>query len=108
MAERRRKKAKYRKVAFKLSERQKKSLEAYCVAADLTLIKCIKKSIKDITEGDYHRSMPLMQINSKQIDLEDLIRELDGNKQLEEQEEVVEEKTIDDGQLSFMNELFGE
>lgn len=40
-----RKKIKYRKVAFKLSAKQKKSLDNYCNARNTTPNKLIKKSI---------------------------------------------------------------
>ncbi len=53
----RRKKPKYRKVTFKLSSRQKKSLLNYCEARRTTPVKLIKKMIRPYIEN-YTREVP--------------------------------------------------
>jgi hypothetical protein len=53
----RKKKIKYKKIVFKLSAKQKKSLENYCKARKTTPNKLIKKSISRYING-FDKSVP--------------------------------------------------
>lgn len=70
-----RKKTKYRKITFKLTDKQRRSLEAYCRAIDTTPVKYIKESIRHATNGQppngYNQS-----VSPRQLDLEEVIREI--------------------------------
>lgn len=75
-----RKKTKYRKITFKLTDRQRKSLEAYCRAIDTTPVKFIKESIRHATDGgspDTYES----SVSDRQLDLEEVIREISEEEQ---------------------------
>lgn len=64
-------KIKYKKITFKLSARQKKSLENYCEARQTTPNKLIKKAIKRFING-FDTSVPEDYYKSeKQLDLFD-------------------------------------
>ncbi len=65
----RRKKIKYKKLVFKLSAKQKKSLENYCKARKTTPTKLIKKSINRYING-FDKSVPDEYFKSeRQLDL---------------------------------------
>lgn len=67
---------KFKPVTFKLSVRQKRSLEAYCKRHDTTINKFIKSAIgQALQDGRKHHSVK-PKIHKGQIDLEDLIDEL--------------------------------
>ncbi len=71
----RKKKVKYKKVVFKLSAKQKKSLENYCKARKTTPNKLIKKSISRYING-FDKSVPEEYYRTeRQLDL----FEEDGN-----------------------------
>ncbi|MCF8307583.1 MAG: hypothetical protein K9I68_01095 [Bacteroidales bacterium] len=73
-----RKKTKYRKITFKLTDRQRKSLEAYCRAINTTPVMFIKDSIRHALNGQHPPDQGKNQsgISSKQIDLEELIQQI--------------------------------
>jgi len=65
----RKKKIKYKKIVFKLSANQKKSLENYCKARKTTPNKLIKKSISRYING-FDKSVPDEYFKSeRQLDL---------------------------------------
>jgi hypothetical protein len=65
----RKKKIKYKKIVFKLSAKQKKSLENYCKARKTTPNKLIKKSISRYING-FDKSVPDEYFKSeRQLDL---------------------------------------
>jgi hypothetical protein len=65
----RKKKIKYKKIVFKLSAKQKKSLENYCKARKTTPNKLIKKSISRYING-FDKSVPDEYFRSeRQLDL---------------------------------------
>jgi len=65
----RKKKTKYKKIVFKLSAKQKKSLENYCKARKTTPNKLIKKSISRYING-FDNSVPDEYFKSeRQLDL---------------------------------------
>lgn len=66
-----RKKVRYRKITFKLTTKQKKSLENYCNARKTTPTKLIKKSIKRYING-FDKSVPgELYVTENQLDLFD-------------------------------------
>lgn len=73
-----RKKTKYRKITFKLTDRQRKSLEAYCRAINTTPVMFIKNSIRHALNGEQppESEKNPSGISSKQIDLEELIQQI--------------------------------
>lgn len=76
-------KTKYRKITFKLTDRQKKSLEAYCREVDTTPVKFIKESIRYALNGNPPDLSKRQKSNksSKQIDLEELIKQISEEEQ---------------------------
>ena len=65
----RKKKIKYKKIVFKLSAKQKKSLENYCKARKTTPNKLIKKSISRYING-FDKSVPEeYYVTENQLDL---------------------------------------
>ena len=65
----RKKKTKYKKIVFKLSAKQKKSLENYCKARKTTPNKLIKKSISRYING-FDKSVPEeYYVTENQLDL---------------------------------------
>jgi hypothetical protein len=70
---RKKKKIKYKPITFKLSDRQKKSLEAYCRRNNTTINKYIKNSIKEALKDGRKPSSSIPQVSKGQMDLEDLI-----------------------------------
>nr|NQU93122.1 hypothetical protein [Bacteroidota bacterium] len=58
----------FREISFKLSERQKKSLERYCKARKTTPIKLIKKSIQNYLNLQFVDKTP-DYITPNQLDL---------------------------------------
>ncbi|MCD4744891.1 MAG: hypothetical protein K8R58_01165 [Bacteroidales bacterium] len=65
------KKVRYRIISFKLSQKQKKSLDNYCKARKTTPTKLIKRSIKNFIEK-FDKEVPQeYYITEKQLDLFD-------------------------------------
>lgn len=77
------KKTKYRKITFKLTDRQKKSLEAYCREMGITPVKFIKASIKPALNGNPPDATlkRRKKLTAKQIDLEELIQQISEEEQ---------------------------
>ena len=63
-----RKPLKFKPVVFKLTVRQKKSLEVHCRERNLTMIKLIKKSINDFLTLPMHDHVEY-QVSPNQLDL---------------------------------------
>ncbi|MCK9291342.1 MAG: hypothetical protein WCR58_03845 [Bacteroidales bacterium] len=64
-----RKVTKFRKIEFKLSQNQYRSLMNYCKARKITPIKLIKKSISRFTSGYELHVPPQYFISEKQLEL---------------------------------------
>ena len=77
------KKTKYRKISFKLTDRQKKSLDAYCRELGTTPVQFIKATIKPALNGNPpDPSLKRREKRtSKQIDLEELIQQISEEEQ---------------------------
>ncbi len=73
---RKKKKIKYKPITFKLSDRQKKSLEAYCRRNNTTVNKYIKSAIKEALKDGRKPSYSIPQVSKGQMDLEDLIEQV--------------------------------
>lgn len=68
-AKKRRKKVHYSKITLKLSKRQKKSLENYCIARKTTPTKLIKKMIQRYING-FDKQVPEEYfVSEKQLEL---------------------------------------
>ncbi len=63
-----RKPVKFKPVVFKLTLRQKRSLEIHCKERNLTMIKLIKKSINDFLSLQLHEHVEY-QVSPNQLDL---------------------------------------
>jgi hypothetical protein len=63
-----RKPLKFKPVVFKLTLRQKKSLETHCKERNLTMIKLIKKSIHDFLTLQPHQPVEY-EVSPNQLDL---------------------------------------
>ena len=63
-----RKPLKFKPVIFKLTVRQKKSLETHCKERNLTMIKLIKKSIHDFLTLQPHQPVEY-EVSPNQLDL---------------------------------------
>lgn len=63
-----RKPLKFKPVVFKLTLRQKKSLETHCKERNLTMIKLIKKSIHDYLTLQPHQPVEY-EVSPNQLDL---------------------------------------
>ncbi len=68
-SKRRSKKRKFKTVTFKLSERQKKSLDKYSKARNTTPLKLIKKSIETYTSLQEDITLPKNETINNQLDL---------------------------------------
>lgn len=66
---RKRKKARYRTISFKLSDRQKRSLVNYCHARRTTPTKLIKKSIRKYIENFADNVPEEYYVTENQLDL---------------------------------------
>lgn len=88
-----RKKTKYRKITFKLTSRQRNSLEAYCRELNTTPVRFIKDAIKHALNGNPPDASQRRgaKISSKQIDLEELIQQIS-----EEQKPTYNKRKSDD------------
>lgn len=81
------KKRKFKTVTFKLSERQKKSLDKYSKARNTTPLKLIKRAIETFTSLQDDMLAPKEQISENQLDLfieaqamDAINKSADGNK----------------------------
>ena len=71
------KKRQYRKVTFKLTARQKRSLDNYCAARKTTPTKLIKKSIRYYIEN-FAKDVPdEYYVTERQLDIFDALDEED-------------------------------
>jgi|GEM_PF-1963125 excinuclease UvrABC helicase subunit UvrB len=77
------KKTRYNKITFKLTTRQRQSLEAYCRNNNTTPVKLIKDSINHALKDGHQKPGNKSNSVKGQLDLEDLIDEItreNGNK----------------------------
>lgn len=65
----RRKKVRYSKLTLKLSSRQKKSLENYCIARKTTPTKLVKKMIQRFLNGFDKQVPDGITVSEKQLEL---------------------------------------
>jgi hypothetical protein len=63
------KRKKYKTVTFKLTDRQKKSLDKYSRARNMTPLKLIKRSIENFISLDYDVPPPKAPCPQNQLDL---------------------------------------
>ncbi|HKK09997.1 MAG TPA: hypothetical protein VJ939_04130 [Bacteroidales bacterium] len=80
---RKKKKKKYKPISFKLSDRQKRSLEAYCRRNNTTVNKFIKDSISIALKDGHKAASSGSAITKGQLDLEDLIEQVTRENQNE-------------------------
>ncbi|PID95732.1 MAG: hypothetical protein CSA94_00040 [Bacteroidetes bacterium] len=76
---RKKKQKRYKKIVLKLSVQQMSSLESYCESNNISVNKFIKKSISHVTNGQYHLKLQKEVPHKRQMDLEDLIKQLDND-----------------------------
>lgn len=72
MANKRKKKKRstvYKSITFKLTKRQKKSLEAYCADHNIGMLRMIKKSIQQYLNRPDDEKYPADHISENQLDL---------------------------------------
>jgi hypothetical protein len=59
----------YKSITFKLTKRQKKSLEAYCAEHKIGMLRMIKKSIQQYLNRPDNEKYPDDHISENQLDL---------------------------------------
>lgn len=69
-------KTRYNTISFKLTTRQRQSLEAYCRRNNTTPVKLIKEAISYALKDGYKIPQSNSYVGDGQIDLEDLIEEI--------------------------------
>jgi len=74
------KKIRYRKISFKVTERQKSIIDDYCHLHDLGTIKLLKLALKEYLERNIpsQYSNDEIVISENQLTIFDIIRELDS------------------------------
>lgn len=80
---RKKKKIKYKPITIKLSDRQKKSLQAYCHRNNTTINKYIKSSIMEALKDGHKSSSSTPKVSKGQVDLEDLIDQVNRENESE-------------------------
>jgi len=85
------KKIKYKKIVFKLSEKQFKIVKRVCEINQMSPNKLFKKAIKDYIVHNYDFSSNNYEISENQLDLFDLVEEIEGNYELSDKEDDEEE-----------------
>jgi len=73
----RKKKIKYRKIVFKLSDKQFKVVKKYCEARAISPNKLFKQSIKDFILKNNLKGDNECYISENQLDLFDLVEEIE-------------------------------
>lgn len=73
------KKIKYKKIVFKLSDKQFQIVKRFCEAREISPNKFFKKAIKDYIVHNYDFSKQNADISENQLDLFDLVEEIEGN-----------------------------
>lgn len=88
-------KTRYNTISFKLTTRQRQSLEAYCRRNNTTPVKLIKEAISHALKDGYKMPQSKSYVGDGQIDLEDLIEEI-----------TKEDKSGNSESLPFPDKLF--
>ncbi|MGE5423998.1 MAG: hypothetical protein ACM3N9_01470 [Syntrophothermus sp.] len=68
MKKTKKKKVKFKKITLKVTSRQKRSLENYCISRGVTPVRMIKMSIRPLLQN-YSSSVPAVPVSPRQLQL---------------------------------------